>query len=154
LNAKTPAAAKRASQTLKPDLNWVNQKEEVMRMVLQAKANQVEAFTDALLESGDKTLVETVNDTYWGSGFNAEDTKQTKEEFWLGKNRLGSMLDQIRCTIRRKKQKDGDRKKKDKSKKTDSRTTDRALRSKSGKQSRPEAKDYFTESESDSSGND
>ena len=146
LEAKTPLAAKRTAQTLKHDPNWASQKEEVMSMVLKAKANQVEAFTEALLASGDDTLVETVNDIYWGSGFNAEDTKRTKEEFWLGKNRLGTMLKDIRSKIKRKQQK---KKQQKKPKKAEADNNDRELRSRSGMQSRPGASEFFDDSESE-----
>lgn len=71
-------------------------------------------------------------------------SKRTKEQFWLGKNRLGTMLKDIRSKIRRQQ-----KKKRKTSKKAEAESSDRELRPRSGKQSRPGASDYFDESESE-----
>ena len=111
LEAKTPAAAKRASRLLQPDPNWVKQKDEVMQIVLEAKAKGVKEFADTLRESGDSTLVESVNgEIYWGSGFNTDLTIKTKQKYWLGQNKLGKMLEHLRSALRKERKK----KKKDK----------------------------------------
>ena len=74
-----------------------------MSQVLQAKADQVPEFREALLNSKEKVLVECVkNETFWASGLDSQNTLHIKRQFWLGKNRLGEMLSELRENIEEK----------------------------------------------------
>ncbi len=97
VDARNASGAKFQSCFLDYNKNWKAQKEEVMRDVLEAKYDQVPEFRKALLESKGKKLVETVrNQVYWGSGLDSQDTLHTKPEWWMGKNRLGELLMELR----------------------------------------------------------
>ena len=91
-----------------------------MEQVLEVKSKQVPEFQDALLNSQGKCLVEAVpNETFWASGLDSQDTLYTKKQFWLGKNKLGEMLQDLRAKLvadadPHKFQTQGHKKKKDK----------------------------------------
>jgi GTP cyclohydrolase II len=71
--------------------DWQTVKEAVMLEGLRAKFRQHPDLAERLLRSGDRLLVEhTRNDTYWGDGGDG-----------TGKNRLGSLLMQVRAEVRR-----------------------------------------------------
>ena len=98
--SRTAGEAKFNSRLLKNDQKWKDEKEDVMRQVLQAKAQQVPEFREALIHTQNNTLVETVkNEMYWGSGLDAQDTLHTKPNCWMGKNRLGEIMSEIRSQL-------------------------------------------------------
>ncbi len=100
-----------------------------MRLVLDAKAKQVKEFSDTLRSTGVDTLVETTNDIYWGSGFSAEVTERTKQDFWLGQNKMGTILEEIRASLKKEKKQKKKNKKTEKTLEEESAHTNRATRS-------------------------
>ncbi len=74
---------------LRPD--WEQIKDEVMYTVLQAKFTQHAELRDALLATGDATLIEhTSNDVYWADGGDGR-----------GRNMLGILLMRLRDALQR-----------------------------------------------------
>jgi ribA/ribD-fused uncharacterized protein len=74
---------------LRPD--WEQIKDEVMYSALQAKFTQHAELGEALLATGDATLVEhTTNDAYWADGGDGH-----------GRNMLGILLMRLRDELRR-----------------------------------------------------
>lgn len=69
---------------------WNQQRDDVMRTALFAKALQNPSFVVALFETGDRELIEAApRDYYWGEG-----AKKT------GKNMLGKLLVELRELLR------------------------------------------------------
>ena len=90
--ANSPMLAARLGRDRKQKLrkNWESVKVGVMRVAVLAKFTQHEDLRLLLLSTGDKKLVEhTQNDDYWGDGGDGS-----------GKNILGSILMQVRETLR------------------------------------------------------
>ena len=99
MDARSASEAKYQARFLKHSATWKSEKEEVMREVLAAKAQRPD-FKAALLQTSGKKLVEAVrNETYWGSGLDSQDTLHTRPECWMGKNRLGELLMQLRDNL-------------------------------------------------------
>lgn len=98
--SRNASEAKYQSRFLKPSTTWKSERDEAMRQVLEAKAQQVPEFQEALRKSGKQKLVEAVrNETYWASGLDAQDTLHTKPDYWIGKNRLGDLLSELRSKL-------------------------------------------------------
>ncbi len=74
------------SRKIKIRQDWENVKENIMLEAVMAKFTQYDELRKLLLSTGEAKLVEhTDNDTYWGDGGDGS-----------GKNRLGSILMQVR----------------------------------------------------------
>lgn len=99
--APTAQMAKAQAKFLKTDKNWTKkEKSALMKQLLEAKAEQVPSFKEALLASGKNTIVEAVNNQFeWGSGLTSEETLHTKKKFWPGENLLGSLLEELRTKL-------------------------------------------------------
>jgi ribA/ribD-fused uncharacterized protein len=89
---ETPMLAKARAESLANEhqrQDWPAVKEAVMLKGLRAKFKQHPDLAERLLNSGERALVEhTRHDTYWGDGGDGS-----------GKNRLGSLLMQIRAEL-------------------------------------------------------
>lgn len=102
-DAENAGAAKRISKDIPFNPDWPSRREEVMEDVLRAKLDQVPEFGQALLETGETTLVGAApGDFDWGSGLPEKHTKTTKEEKWPGKNLLGKLQMRLREDFKRK----------------------------------------------------
>lgn len=128
LEARNASDAKYQSRFLKQSASWKAQRDDIMKQVLAAKAEQVPEFKTELIHSGEQKLVETVrNEMYWASGLDTQDTLHTKQEFWLGKNQLGCLLTELRSKLQSEqnqvKKKKKPRSKKDKVTRRDTRST-------------------------------
>jgi N-glycosidase YbiA len=100
--AKTPMIAARMGRERSRPLrrDWESVKDRVMRDALRAKFTQNTDLGDALLATGEATLVEhTSNDSYWGDGGDGS-----------GHNRLGILLMELRTALRSERANDGNRK--------------------------------------------
>jgi ribA/ribD-fused uncharacterized protein len=89
---KSPMLAARAGRSRKRPLrpDWEAVKDDVMRRAVLAKFTQHAALREALLATGDATLVEhTANDAYWADGGDG-----------TGRNRLGEILMEVRELLR------------------------------------------------------
>ncbi|KAJ9455628.1 N-glycosidase YbiA [Diplonema papillatum] len=101
----SPGEAARAgrdrSRPLRKD--WEAVKEDVMRAALRAKFTQNGACYEALMATRGLFLVEhTVNDAYWGDGGDMCWTcERAAAGECLGKNRLGTLLTELRTELER-----------------------------------------------------
>ena len=103
ISTKFPIDAKNIAAEIKSDdLNshWNVIKYDVMREVLQAKIDTSTTFRNALLDTGDIKLAEGREDMIWGSGLTFSHTIPTKPEYWPGSNKLASILESLRSTLR------------------------------------------------------
>ena len=101
VKAATPRDAKIIANKINHDkTNWHNVKFDVMREVLRVKAASSKQFRDALLQTGDKILVEARVDDVWGSGLTHTLTMNTDPMKYPGTNKLGVLLGEIRHELR------------------------------------------------------
>ena len=90
--AKSPMFAARMGLSRKRPLckDWQSIKDSIMHEAVLAKFNQHADVREALLATGDSTIVEhTETDAYWGDGGDGS-----------GKNRLGEILMRVRELLR------------------------------------------------------
>ena len=93
---KTPSAAlaKQISSQMPVDkilTDWNNKKLDVMRKVLLAKLECCSLYSDVLLKSDTKVLVECTKDEYWGANMPHYLVKTTHPQYYSGQNRLGKL---------------------------------------------------------------
>ena len=99
--AATPREAKLIAKEIKHETtNWHTIKYDVMKEVLRAKLSSSQQFKDALLDTGDKILVEARIDDYWGSGLSHALTVNTNPDMYPGSNKLGLLLAELRGELR------------------------------------------------------
>lgn len=100
-NATTALEAKRIGAQVTVPYHWIQQRDDIMRQVLEAKFDQVIEFKDKISATGSSTLlVEAAFDDYWGSGLDKKGTMYTDMKAWPGKNTMGQILTDIARTRR------------------------------------------------------
>ena len=71
-----------------------------MKEILMSKAESCQEFRDALIESRDKKLVETVkSDRFWSCGLTPLEAQTTKPMYYTGENNLGRSLELVRAHL-------------------------------------------------------
>ena len=99
LEAPTPGRAKEITSQIQKHLygSWHEHKLNVMKEILMSKAESCKEFRDALIESRDKKLVETVkSDRFWSCGLTPLKAQTTKPPYYPGENHLGRLLELVR----------------------------------------------------------
>lgn len=97
--APKPFDAKKLGRTIKGfnEQKWVKVREEAMILALTMKAERCTEFRKALIDSGEKLLVEaSPRDSIWGIGLNEKDA--LTNDNW-GLNLLGKCLMRVRATL-------------------------------------------------------
>ena len=83
---------------------WVDKELEVLKKAHIAKFSQHKDLLHVLLQVSDKELVKTgKDDIYWGIGLETMNLNSQKKEHWLGENRLGKHLMDVKSIIESKK---------------------------------------------------
>lgn len=92
LGVKMPAEAKRLGKKIEIRDDWEEVKETVMRVLLNRKFSQ-DPFRTQLINTKNAYIIEGNDwgDRYWGAVL--------QDNCWIGKNRLGEMLMEIRSTL-------------------------------------------------------
>jgi len=81
---------------------WDRECSRIVREGNLAKYQQNPELLEALLATGDKTLVEaSPKDDIWGIGVGIEEAKKRKPKDWPGKNLLGKILMEVREDLRK-----------------------------------------------------
>ena len=94
--ASTALDARKIGNQVVHSPSFTEQRETLMREIIEAKVAHVPAFKDALQKSHQKSIfVETTFDDFWGSDLSKEGTLHTNASKWPGANKLGSI---IHCT--------------------------------------------------------
>ena len=94
--------AKKLSKLIATDderFTWESNNIEVMKNLLQTKANQCEQFRACLLENQGTTLAEATPSRLWGTGYSPYITEHSSPSFWLGQNMLGVLLTELTQTL-------------------------------------------------------
>ena len=74
---------------------WERENTDVMREILEVKADQCEQFRQYLLENCDTVLAEATPSKIWASSLSPWATKHTDPSYWPGKNMLEAILMEI-----------------------------------------------------------
>ena len=100
LNARSALACKQLGYLVKNynNQNWVNSIENLCKEGIRAKFEQNPDLLHMLLNTGEKTLVESSKDDVWGTGIPLFRWDCLNDKLWLGKGKLGIMLMEIRDT--------------------------------------------------------
>ena len=98
LNAETALGAKRAGrEVLNYDhKRWCRSAKDLCKPGIDAKFCQNPRAMQALLETGDKTLVECTKDAVWGNGYPLGHPNSLRSQTWKSKGILGEILEEIR----------------------------------------------------------
>ena len=96
LQAQDAYKAKREGGGVTTTPEWDQKEEKVMLELLRAKFKRNQKQRKALLDTGDKILVEFTQDKKWGCGLPLSKISEAKVDKLPGKNLLGKMLCQIR----------------------------------------------------------
>ena len=99
--AKSAAAAKNIAQEVKSKdfADWNRKKVSIMRSILKAKAGTSATFSEYLIKTGGKYLVEATKGTFYGAGLTPHLCRTTNPTFYPGENFLGKLLMELRATL-------------------------------------------------------
>ena len=91
---KKPLKQKRLGDSIRESAAWKQAKVDIMYEILVEKAKRCPEFRTELERSG-VTFVEAVKDYFWASGLSYQDTVNTTEGKWPGRNVMGSLLGRL-----------------------------------------------------------
>lgn len=97
-----PLVAKKLGRSVSPyiDERWTPVRDDIMYDVEFSKFTDAVEMGDALLNTGDKILVEASPwDRYWGIGYSEHEPHAHEPTKWTGLNKLGRVLMQVREDI-------------------------------------------------------
>ena len=100
--AATALDAKKIGNQVVPSPSYTEQRETIMKEIVEAKTAQVPAFKEALQKSQRNVIfVETTYDDFWASGLSKHGTIGTKPTKWPGMNTLGRIIGEVAKVYRR-----------------------------------------------------
>ena len=79
---------------------WIEDNQNIMFDLIQAKVQQNEAFAQCLFAN--KCFAYSNYDLFWGTGLNYRQSSHTNPLSWPGKNKLGALFDKIGEMLRNK----------------------------------------------------
>ena len=103
MSTQNPAEQKRLGRHVDgfDDALWKAHREDIVFRGNMAKFTQNPALLDALLDTGDRLLVEaSPYDRIWGIGLHSTDERAADPAQWRGQNLLGNVLMRVRLTLR------------------------------------------------------
>ena len=95
INSEHAGEVKKLSKRIADDderFTWETENIAVMKVLLQAKAEQCTQFCNFLIENKGKTLAEATPSKLWASGLSTFLTERSSPRFWTGQNMLGVLL--------------------------------------------------------------
>ena len=101
--SKHPSGVKDLGRMVKgyDDRFWAEKRFDAMFLVNLCKFSQNPQFSDILLKTGDKVLVEASPvDLIWGVGLGENDPLILEEKNWRGQNLLGKALMKVRRSLK------------------------------------------------------
>ena len=98
---RRPFRVKRMSHDIKPNQDWEDIEESVMREILLEKFTQIEFCRKFLLDTGKANLFEGTGDRKWGCGIPISKSDQITFRN-PGRNLLGHLLESVRGELRPK----------------------------------------------------
>ena len=83
---------------MKPE--WKRLSEQIMAVACKAKFEENPELLQFLKDTGDRTIIEArTDDKFWGAGLHIKDTRIQDQTKWPGKNKLGSILMELRQSV-------------------------------------------------------
>ena len=80
---------------------WAEVQDNLMKIALKSKFSQHPALREKLLATGDRPIAEAnPRDKYWGIGTSSTTSKASDPSKWPGKNRLGTLLQELRNELK------------------------------------------------------
>lgn len=104
LKAKSAQSAKAFGKKVANflDATWDSKKDDVMLNVLRAKFRTNPDIRKKLLDTGDRVLAEAdPRGKYWGIGTSADTSKAKDPSKWVGQNKLGKLLMDVRTELKK-----------------------------------------------------
>lgn len=96
--APTPLAAKRIADSIKETPEWRNERDKIMKRVVELKFDQNPDLAELLRNTGNLPLNEATHNEHYGIGA-AIHSKEVKDKSYRGGNKLGIMLMEKRTQI-------------------------------------------------------
>ncbi len=90
--------AKRLSKEIANDATrweWEENNVDIMKTLLNVKAEQCSEFKNCLLENRNKVLAEATPSKFWATGLSPYASANTDPEYWPGRNTLGALMMEI-----------------------------------------------------------
>lgn len=101
-SAKSALDAKKIGKFITSSTSFTDNQVALMTEIIEAKADQVPAFADALKKyKKSDVFVETTFDDFWASGLDRMATIHTHSSAWPGSNKLGHIISEIASRMRR-----------------------------------------------------
>lgn len=102
LAATHPAACKALGREVKnfDKTEWDNSCLDIMKVGLDLKFSSNDECRDALIATGNTTLIEASADKFWGSGVPLSNRNAVNISLMKGENHLGKLLEEIRKKIK------------------------------------------------------
>ena len=78
---------------------WKRSNVKIVENIIECEANSCGAFKNALINSGDKLLVEATIDEFWGTDLTLSQIKNTVGKYFKGSNVLRERMMSLRSNI-------------------------------------------------------
>ena len=99
-NTTCPYECKRLAKQVKVKPEWKRLSEQIMAVACKAKFEENPELLQFLKDTGDRTIIEArTDDKFWGAGLHIKDTRIQDQTKWPGKNKLGSILMELRQSV-------------------------------------------------------
>ena len=93
----SPYKIKDTARNIVTDQAWKKIELEILEHILKEKADQSEQFSQTLIETGDRPIIHTVQNSYWGIGCKSAEFKEDGN--YNGYNCFGKMLESLRSSL-------------------------------------------------------
>ena len=87
---------KKISEKIQVSAEWIDQRVDVMRKILRAKADQSQTYRKKLLNCKGQIVEAIRGDLFWSAGLDEKELRQLPRERWPGQNVLGQLHMELR----------------------------------------------------------
>ena len=96
MEADLVSDVKKISQKINVSAEWIDERVNVMRKVLRAKADQCQTYRKKLLNCKGRIVEAIRGDLFWSAGLDEKDLRELPTESWPGQNVLGQLHMELR----------------------------------------------------------
>ena len=87
---------KKISEKIQVSAEWIDQRVDVMRKILRAKADQSQTYRKKLLNCKGQIVEAIRGDLFWSAGLDEKELRELPRERWPGQNVLGQLHMELR----------------------------------------------------------
>ena len=87
---------KKISEKIQVSTEWIDQRVDVMRKILRAKADQSQTYRKKLLNCKGQIVEAIRGDLFWSAGLDEKELRELPRERWPGQNVLGQLHMELR----------------------------------------------------------